>query len=105
MNKRDIINQQLRRFSVIDWAEEHNLVINPSKGMETAIESFAKFGYCPCDPSKSRTNCPCQESLSDIKEVGHCICRLFWKDLNTFRATLKGVTSEKGTASPDSGTN
>lgn len=86
-----------KRRQIIDWATEHNLVINPSKGMEVYVQNILTFGYCPCD--SNRPDCPCPESISDVAEKGHCLCRLYWKDLDTFMATLKAgrEKNEEGT--------
>lgn len=91
---------QVMRFKILHWADRHNLLINPSKGMEFAIEGFIKVGRCPCDHTQKRLECPCMESLEDIKETGHCLCKLFWKDITTFRKSrLRKVKNEKRTAS------
>lgn len=75
-----------KRRLIIDWAKMNDWVINPSKGMEIYVENILKFGYCPCDPK--RPDCPCPESAIEVERKGHCLCRLYWKDLDTFRATL-----------------
>ena len=71
------------RVRVLDFAQEHNLVIHPGNGYDYYIEGYLMFNHCPCDPS--RPNCPCPESLEEIKTKGHCKCILFWKDNETFR--------------------
>jgi len=101
-------NQKNRiRRALLDWAATHNLVINPSKGMEQAVDNYLEFGYCPCDVTRSRTVCPCPESLQDIEATGHCLCRLFWRDYEAYRAILKEDVDEQenggGSPQPDSG--
>ena len=81
---------QMKRHEIIDWAVTHNAIINPSKGMEMYVENFFKFGHCPCD--SNRTMCPCTEALDDIERKGCCLCRLFWRDLETFKATLRSTS-------------
>ncbi len=93
MTKRD--RDQGKRLEIVAWAKEHNLVINPSKGYELYIRQFFEFGRCPCDKTGKRTKCPCPESLEDVKERGWCLCRLYYRDLETFRKTLKGGQDEE----------
>lgn len=68
---------------VLDFARDHNLVINPGKGYDYYIEGFLQFGRCPCDPK--RLECPCSNAIEDVQQKGHCLCNLFWKDLDTYK--------------------
>ena len=81
--KADSRQRQAKRLEVVRFAMEHGLTITPI-GYDYSIDDFLEFGHCVC--KKDRPNCPCPESLVDIKEEGHCACRLLWKDLDTFRA-------------------
>lgn len=93
-NKTKIEND--KRREIIDWAKEHNFIINPSKGMEGFVENILRFGFCPCD--KEREHCPCPESITEVPTDGYCLCRLYWKDLDSFRVTLKaGEEDEQST--------
>jgi ferredoxin-thioredoxin reductase catalytic subunit len=74
-----------KRLDIIHFAQDFNLVINPAKGMELQVEYFFRFGFCPCDSTRQRTSCPCDQALDDIKKTGHCLCKLFWKDMETFK--------------------
>lgn len=95
--KRTAKNTNEVRKRMIDWAKEHNWVINPSKGMEIYVENYLRFGFCPCD--SSRLTCPCEESIVDMEKWGHCRCRLYWKDLDTFKDTLRaGEKEDEGIA-------
>jgi len=79
------LEKNIVRLAILDFADEHKLLIDPSRGMEHQVDNYFRFGHCPCDPTASRTRCPCMYALIDVKETGHCLCRLYWKDLETFR--------------------
>jgi ferredoxin-thioredoxin reductase catalytic subunit len=97
--------RQDKRLEILGWAQKHGWVINPSKGYEMYVDNFFKFKACPCD--RSRTNCPCTQSTSEVKDKGFCLCRLFWRDLEAFKSTLRRkdekVTGKEGGAAPGSG--
>ena len=71
-------------YDIIEHAEKHNMVINPV-GYDYYVDGFITFNHCPCD--STRPKCPCEESVEEVKEKGHCKCHLFWRDLNTFKET------------------
>lgn len=77
----------LKRVEVLDWAEDHGFIINPSKGYDHYVQYTQKYGACPCDGA--RTHCPCPESIKEVQEQGFCLCRLYWRDFATFKKTLK----------------
>ena len=83
--KKTLMENNLRRL-IIRWAKENNFVISPAKGMELYVQNIMNFGYCPCD--KTRPTCPCPESVDEVQRKGHCLCRLYWKSLDVFEATL-----------------
>lgn len=68
-------------YSIIAFARDHNFTVHPL-GLTRYAESYMEFSYCPCDPA--RKECPCAESIDEVNTVGHCKCRLYWKDLNTY---------------------
>lgn len=70
------------RREFCDFAQEHGFIINP-KGWDYYIENINMFSYCPCD--KTRKHCPCPEAVTEVPEKGHCLCRLFWRDFDTFK--------------------
>ena len=72
-----------RRWAVLDFARDHGLVIHPGKGFEYYIDGFTKCGHCPCDDT--RKACPCPESVEECKNDGCCTCRLYWRDLDTYK--------------------
>ena len=72
-----------KRREIVDFARDNNLIINPGVGYDYYVESYFKFACCPCDTE--RKNCPCSEAKDEVNEIGWCKCRLFWRDLNTFK--------------------
>jgi ferredoxin-thioredoxin reductase catalytic subunit len=87
MKNKDI---NIKRLEILGWANQHDFIIDPYKGMDQHIESFFKCGWCPCDKTKSRKDCPCPESLTDVLSEGHCLCRLFW----TRQAVIKQIKKD-----------
>ena len=84
-NKPSRDRQIKKRRELLDFAHEHNLVMNP-KGYDYYIESYLMFNCCPCD--KSRLECPCPEALEEVASKGHCLCRLFWKSYKVFKEVM-----------------
>ena len=76
--KLNSVTANRKRREILDWARDHNVGISPGVGYDYYIESFDMFGYYPCDPK--RKCCPCPESIKEVKEKGHCLCKLFWRD-------------------------
>lgn len=75
-----------RRRQICDFARDHNLVINPGCGFDYYINAYYESGgRCPCDAT--RVECPCPESIDEVKKNGACKCRLFWRDLDTYKAS------------------
>jgi len=72
-----------KRREILDFARDNGLVIHPGKGYDYYIDNFFASGHCPCD--KDRPDCPCPESVNEVKEEGWCKCRLFWRDLDTYK--------------------
>src|SRR4030042_119147 len=85
--------RQQKRFEIIDYALEHNFVIDPSKGMETFIDNIITFGRCPCD--SSRLDCPCPQAPEEVARNGRCRCTLFWADYRAFRKILRPMKGEE----------
>ena len=81
--KRTKIPNNNKRRQVLDFARDNNLVIHPGGGYEYYLNAFAKLGHCPC--AKERLECPCPESIEEVKRDGHCKCHLFWRDLDTYK--------------------
>ena len=81
-------NNQKRR-QILDFARDNNLVIHPGRGFDYYVDNFYAAGHCPCD--KDRPDCPCPESINEVKENGRCKCCLFWRDHDTFKEShIKG---------------
>ena len=89
MAKLTRIQLNRKRMAILNFAKKNNLVIDPASGFEDKFQAFLEFGYCPCDPTKERTRCPCRQALAEVAEVGHCLCRLYWKDIETFKQIYK----------------
>jgi ferredoxin-thioredoxin reductase catalytic subunit len=85
--------KQEKRFEIIDYAIEHDWIINPSKGMEPYVENIINFGHCPCD--SSRPDCPCPEAKTEVASQGHCLCRLYWASYQEFKKMLRPLKGEK----------
>lgn len=78
-----------KRREILDFARDNNLVIHPGVGYDYYANNFFEAGHCPCDDK--RPNCPCPESIKEVKEDGWCKCRLFWRDLDTYKEShVKG---------------
>jgi len=71
------------RRAILDFAMVHNLVIHPGRGFEYYVENFIRFHSCACD--RTRLECPCMEALAEVKQDGWCKCRLYFKDLDTYK--------------------
>ncbi|MCK9600849.1 MAG: hypothetical protein M0R06_17540 [Sphaerochaeta sp.] len=69
-------------MAMLDFARDNNLVITPA-GYDYFVDNYLEFGHCVCD--KTRPVCPCPQALEDVKEIGHCKCRLFFRDYDTFK--------------------
>ena len=74
-----------KRRAMLDFAKDNGLVIHPGRGFDYYIDSYFMFGHCPCD--ENRVNCPCAEAIEECKNAGMCKCRLFWRDLDTYKMT------------------
>ena len=80
---RDKNTMNRKRREILDFARDNNLTIHPGVGYDYSINSYFMFNCCPCDPK--RLNCPCPESIKEVKEKGWCKCRLYWRDYDTFK--------------------
>lgn len=72
-----------KRCEILNFARDHNLIIHPGIGYDYYINGYFMFNHCPCDDK--RLDCPCPESIDEVKEKGWCKCRLFWRDYDTFK--------------------
>jgi len=71
-----------KRKEIIDFAIKHSLTIEPLIGCNYYVDNILLLGTCACVPERKK--CPCDEALDDIKRLGHCRCRLYYKDLEAF---------------------
>ena len=76
-------NWNKKRREILDFARDHNMVINPGRGYDYYVDSFYKFKACPCDAT--RLECPCPDAVEEVKKDGWCKCRLFWRNHDTFK--------------------
>lgn len=81
-----LTREQLTR-KLQEHADKNKIKLNPDRkilngvisGLMKNQESFGEV-YCPCRPIRSaETICPCAFHKKEIKETGHCLCRLFVK--------------------------
>ena len=82
----DVPPAKARPFSqmaraIVEFAIKQGCYITPF-GFGNYIDNINEFHCCPCAPI--RKYCPCAEAESEIREQGHCLCRLFWRDYKTF---------------------
>ncbi|MBN1941472.1 MAG: ferredoxin:thioredoxin reductase [Candidatus Diapherotrites archaeon] len=74
-----------------EHAKENNLKLNPdSKIREAILTALAKNEvqhgkpYCPCraitgvEKEDEKIVCPCIYHFAEVKEMGHCKCKLFF---------------------------
>ena len=90
MAKSKISNE--RRRKVIDHAEQYGMVINPGVGYEYYLENWLKYRSCVCD--RFRPECPCPESVEEVARDGWCECRLYFRDLKTYKESHVPVEKE-----------
>lgn len=96
MKKRRNLNDLNRkRLEVLQWANEHDFIIDPFGGMDFHIEGFFETGWCPCDKTRTRLKCPCDESLVDVLNRGHCLCQLFWTRQEALARVKKYIKSRE----------
>ena len=74
------------RQSICDFARDNGFVIHPGRGYDYYVESYNMFNHCPCN--KTRKDCPCFEAVEEVTKKGHCLCNLFWRDLDTFKEKM-----------------
>ena len=75
------MNEQRR--AILDFARDHDMVIHPGGGFEYYVTNFAEAGHCPCD--RTRPVCPCPEAVEEVEEDGWCKCKMYWRDLDTYK--------------------
>lgn len=76
------IKEQVRGFNAIDFkvieletfARKHNFKINPQKNLVGWAKLVITLERCPCKPGRQ---CPCNESLDELKQRGYCVCKFF----------------------------
>lgn len=80
------------RKQLKDYADSQGFILNPNeKALEGIIrgllrnKQFKGDIYCPCrtvtgnKEEDKKIVCPCIYHKTEIKEMNHCKCTLFWK--------------------------
>ena len=57
---------------IIEFAEEHNFVENPTRSFEELARVVVKLGHCPCSPKRKK--CPCEFAEEEVSNQGYCLC-------------------------------
>lgn len=80
MNKKELLDFSQK------YADSQGFKLNPDKSILNKIldalllnEKNEKYRYCPCKIHIKTNICPCIDHKKEIKDMGHCICTLFWK--------------------------
>jgi len=56
--------------------EHKDMTLNPHRDNEHFMKNCASLGgRCPC--SDTRPQCPCPESVDEVRKNGQCLCGLF----------------------------
>ena len=63
------------KLDILEFAQEHNLVVHPDKDLDRFCESTVTYGHCICRDNE--LYCPCEQALPLCLTEGHCTCRLF----------------------------
>jgi len=63
-------------FKMLDFMEQNSLFIHPLHSLAERVGIVLESGRCPCNIN--RKECPCPESLMEIKKKGHCHCAIFF---------------------------
>ncbi len=72
-----------KRREILDFARDNNLVIHPGVGYDYFTDNYFEVGHCVCD--STRLDCPCLEAVEEVERDGWCKCRLYWRDLDTYK--------------------
>ena len=72
-----------KRREMLDFARDNSLVIHPGRGYDYYADNYFEVGHCMCD--SNRHDCPCPEAIEEVKRDGWCLCRLYWRDLDTYK--------------------
>jgi len=86
------MNKQELRELCEKYAKSKGFKLNPDENILNVVldgllrnEKENNFRYCPCRPLSGDLNedrdkiCPCKWHIDEIKDMGHCHCKLFFK--------------------------
>ena len=80
MNKKELLDFSKK------YADSQGFKLNSNEKELNSIldallfnENKEEFRYCPCKIHLKENICPCTNHKIEIKERGHCKCKLFWK--------------------------
>jgi len=90
MKEKEAVEKLIRKYE--KHAEKNGFKLNPDRKIVEGLargllEREKKFGrkYCPCrritgeEEKDKKIVCPCVFHQEEIREDGHCFCRLFVK--------------------------
>jgi len=79
MHKEELLEKiAIQEKKLKEFAQKHNLKINPKYTFRYWAWLTASLGRCPCKPD--RLDCPCSYALQEVKEKGFCFCKFFMSE-------------------------
>jgi len=91
--KRERANKWNKRAIIFaTFAQKNGFITVPTPGIGIFVDDFLDLGCCACHPE--RKACPCPQAKEEVEKNGHCACKLFWKDYNTWIEWYKSTCKE-----------
>ena len=69
----------MSKKSIANFLPKTGALIHYGINMDAHIKEAATHG-CPCRPigvPEERKHCPCHQAISELKQQGYCLCRVF----------------------------